>query len=124
VILDAGFLISVDRDDLAARVMLEALHRRTVLLHTTEPVVAQVWRSGARQARLARFLQSLDIHPFDDGRAVGSLLSRSRTDDVVDAHLVVLAVRLGTHVLTGDPSDLNRLAESLESNRPIIESWP
>jgi predicted nucleic acid-binding protein len=124
VILDAGFLISVDRNEPAARVLLEALHRRRVRLHTTEPVVAQIWRDGARQARLARFLQSLEIHPFDNGRAVGALLARSRTDDVVDAHLVLLAVRLETRVLTGDPFDLNRLAESLESKRPIIESWP
>jgi predicted nucleic acid-binding protein len=124
VILDAGFLISVDRDERAAQVLLTALHRHNVALHTTHPVVAQVWRHGARQARLARMLQSVKIHPLDDGRAVGALLARSGTDDVVDAHLVVLAMQLGDCVLTGDPADLNVLADSLESKRPVIESWP
>lgn len=124
MILDAGFLISVDRGEEPARVLLTALQRHRIALHTTDPVVAQVWRSGARQARLAAFLGTVEIHPFDDGRAVGLLLARSGTNDVVDAHLVVLAIRLGDGILTGDPSDLNQIADSLGADRPTIDSWP
>lgn len=124
MILDSGFLISVDRGEEAARVLLTAFARRRSPLHTTEPVVAQVWRNGSRQARLAAFLRTLEVHPFDDGRAVGALLARSGTADVVDADLVVLAVRLRDAVLTGDPRDLNVLADAVQSNRPRIESWP
>ncbi len=124
MILDAGFLISVDRGEEPARVLLTALQRHRIALHTTDPVVAQVWRSSARQARLAAFLGTVEIHPFDDGRAVGLLLARSGTNDVVDAHLVVLAIRLGDGILTGDPSDLNQIADSLGADRPTIDSWP
>lgn len=122
--LDAGFLISVDRDEEPARVMITALHRKRTALHTTDPVVAQVWRNGRRQARLAAFLKSVEVHPLDDGRAVGQLLARSGTSDVVDAHLVVLAVRLRDAILTGDQGDLDLLAESLRSHRPTIHPWP
>ena len=124
MILDAGFLISVDRNEEPARVLITALQRRRIALHTTDPVVAQVWRNGQRQARLAAFLKTVEVHPLDDGRAVGLLLARAGTSDVVDAHIVVLAVRLKDSVLTGDETDLNALANALPSNRPMIHAWP
>ena len=106
MILDAGFLISVDRSEHAARVFLTAAARSETALHTTHPVVAQVWRQGSRQSRLAACLKTITIHPLDDGRAVGELLTRTRTADVVDAHLVITAARLNHDILTGDPRDL------------------
>jgi predicted nucleic acid-binding protein len=124
VILDAGFLISVDRDEESARALVTALQRRRIALHTTDPVIGQVWRNGARQARLSAFLKTVEVHPLNDGRAVGLLLARSGTADVVDAHLVVLAVRLRDSILTGDDADLNTLADSMPSNRPTIQLWP
>lgn len=124
MILDSGFLISVDRDEESARALVTALQRRRIALHTTDPVIGQVWRNGARQARLSAFLKTVEVHPLNDGRAVGLLLARSGTADVVDAHLVVLAVRLRDSILTGDDADLNTLAASLPSNRPTIQLWP
>ena len=124
MILDAGFLISVDRDERTARAFLTAAHRSGTALRTTEPVVAQVWRNGTRQERLAAFLQTITIHPLDDGRPVGQLLAQTRTSDVVDAHLIITAVRLRDGVLTGDPDDLRALAEALGPAAPTIHAWP
>lgn len=124
MILDAGFLISVDRHERAARAFLAAAARSETLLHTTEPVVAQVWRGGARQARLAAFLKTIAVHPLDDGRPVGRLLSQTGTSDVVDAHLVITAVRLGREILTGDPEDLTALSTTLGAAAPVVHSWP
>lgn len=124
MILDAGFLISVDRGDEAARFLLTALQRSRTPLHTTHTVVAQAWRNGARQARLAAFLKTVTVHSFDDGRAVGQILGHAETSDVVDAHLVVLAVRLNDAVLTGDPDDLNEIADCIGQAAPIIHPWP
>ncbi len=124
MILDAGFLISVDRNEESARALVTALQRRRIALHTTDPVIGQVWRNGSRQARLSAFLKTVQVHPLDDGRAVGLLLARSGTADVVDAHLVVLAVRLRDSILTCDEADLNTLADSVPSNRPTIQLWP
>ena len=89
--------------------------------YTIQSVAA---RNGARQARLAAFLKTVEVHPLDDGKAVGLLLALAATRDVVDAHLVILAVRLRVSILTGDDADLNLLADSLPKNRPTIQLWP
>jgi len=124
VILDAGFLISIDRSEKSAHVFVAAANRAGTALHTTHPIVAQVWRSGARQARLAALLNVISIHPFDDGRAVGRLVAETKTADVVDAHLVICAVRLDNDILTGDPDDIATLATTLGPAAPTIHAWP
>ena len=124
MILDAGFLISIDRSDQTAHAFLTAASRSETALHTTHPVVGQVWRNGPRQARLAAFLKTITIHPLDDGRPVGQLLAQTQTTDVVDAHLVITAVRLGDDILTGDPDDLTTLSAALGPASPTIHTWP
>jgi predicted nucleic acid-binding protein len=124
VILDAGFLISVDRSERTAQAFLTAATRSETVLHTTHPVVAQVWRSGSRQARLSAFLKTITIHSLDDGRPVGQLLAETNTADVVDAHLVITAARLGDDILTGDPDDLVALSSVLGPASPTVHAWP
>ena len=124
MILDAGFLISVDRSERTARTVLTAATRSGIALHATHPVVAQVWRTGARQARLSAFLKTITIHPLDDGRPVGQLLAQTESSDVVDAHVVITAVRLGHDILTGDPDDLTTLTTVLGPAAPEIHAWP
>ncbi|MGF1598917.1 MAG: hypothetical protein ACFCVK_18655 [Acidimicrobiales bacterium] len=123
MILDAGFLISVDRSEKSAHTFLAAASRSGTALHTTHPVVAQVWRAP-QQARLAAFVKTILVHPFDDGRPVGRLLSQAGTSDVVDAHIVICAIRLGHDILTGDPDDLTRLTAPLGPAAPTIHTWP
>lgn len=122
--LDAGFLISVDRGERTAQEFLTAALIHRTPLTTTHPVVAQVWRDGARQARLARFLQSVVVVAFDDGPEVGNLLARAGTSDVVDAHLVVVAVRRAEPILTGDIHDLETLTSALSERQPNLLNWP
>lgn len=124
MILDAGVLISVDRGDESARAFLTAAARSGTRLHTTHPVVAQVWRDGSRQARLAVFLKTVKVHALDDGPAVGRLLALAHSSDVVDGHLVQLALRLREDILTGDPDDLAKLVAVLGTAGPSIHSWP
>lgn len=124
MILDAGFLISVDRSERSAHSFLAAASRSGTELHTTHAVVAQVWRAGSRQARLSAFLKTITIHPLDDGRPVGQLLAQTNASDVVDAHLVICAVRLGHDILTGDPGDLAILTAVLGPAAPTVYSWP
>ncbi len=124
MILDAGFLISIDRSEGTAHTFLAAVTRSETVLHTTHPVVAQAWRNGSRQARLSAFLKTITIHPFDDGRPVGLLLAQTKTSDVVDAHLVITAVRLGHDILTGDPDDLATLTAVFGPAAPTVHAWP
>lgn len=84
-------------------------------LHTTHPVLAQVWRQPGRQANLARALRNFEIHALDDAIPVGLMLAESETSDVVDAHLAVVASMLGTFILTGDPEDMTNLGARFEA---------
>src|SRR5262245_27064161 len=78
--------------DTVALIKRELQARRVPWTHGA--VVGQVWRGGSgRQAQLTRFLPALDVAALDAslGRRAGVLLGRSRTSDVVDAALVLLA---------------------------------
>ena len=108
LVLDAGALIAVDRQDRLIGAILRLAHQEQLSVRTSAVVVAQVWRGGGRQANLARVLAGIDAVGLDDsaGRSVGALLQQSRTDDVVHGHLA-LVVQPGDVVLTCDADDIN-----------------
>ena len=64
---------------------------------------------------MARVLRHFEIHPLDESISVGRRLATSGTSDVVDAHLAVVAERLGTFILTTDPGDMSRLNARFET---------
>jgi hypothetical protein len=66
---------------------------------------------GGKQARLASFLRAVDVRPVDEqmARDAGVLLAKARTDDPIDA-TVVLVARSGDRIITSDPDDTGRLA--------------
>jgi hypothetical protein len=115
LILDAGPLI-VDGERLNSRLwaIIKRAAERGEELHTTHPVLAQVWREPARQANLARAILYFDVHPLDESVVVGRRLAASATSDVVDAHLAVVAEGLGTFILTGHPVDMTKLEARFE----------
>lgn len=80
--------------------------------------LAQAIRNPARQTRLSRLIRqaSTDLIPLNgpDATAVGLLLARSSTADIVDAHVVICAQRAGQAVVTSDASDLRRIAPGLQ----------
>jgi len=49
-----------------------------------------------------------------DATAVGLLLARTATADVVDAHVLICAQRAGQAVVTSDPADLSQIAPELQ----------
>jgi hypothetical protein len=110
LVLDAGGLIAVDRQDRVVGAMLRVAQQQTIAVRTSASVIAQVWRNGSLQANLARVLAGVDTAALDGptGRLVGELLGRSRTSDVVDGHLGLI-VRSGDTVLTSDPKDIKMI---------------
>ena len=110
VVLDAGAFIAWERGALAVRVHLEAARRLGLPVVTTSPVVTQVWRDGPRQVLLSTLLRSVDVRApaLSDAQAAGTLCRNSRTNDAVDA-LVVVAAPSGSAVLTSDPDDIAAL---------------
>jgi len=114
LVLDAGALIAVERADrdVAALIKQELLAGRTPITHGG--IVGQVWRGGiGRQANLVRLMPALEVMAIDEnlGRQAGVLLSATRTTDVIDAVLVLLAED-GDFVLTSDPDDIEPLAKA------------
>lgn len=83
-----------------------------VALTTSSAVVAQVWRGGARQARLARTLigDLVTEEPLDRSasRRIGLLAAATGATDVVDGHVALIALERDAVVLTSDPEDLAR----------------
>lgn len=113
LVLDAGALVAVDRDDREMIAALRSAREHGLDLVTTAIVVGQVWRSPVgRQARLARFLRAVDVRTVDLalGQEAGVLLGKSGTRDPIDA-TVVLVSRDGDRILTSDPGDIAALAQ-------------
>lgn len=114
---DAGGLIALDRDDRRVLALLARASERGMRITVPATALAQAIRSPARQARLCRLIRQpdTDLVPLDgpDATAVGLLLARSGTADVIDAHVVTCAQRAGQAVVTSDPADLRRLAPGL-----------
>jgi len=110
LVLDAGALIGIDRDSRRTAGLIELGRRSGANLVTSAPVVAQAWRGGGRQARLARLLAMIEVRAahLPDAQAAGELLASSGSADVVDALLAMVAVP-GDQVLTSDPDDLRML---------------
>lgn len=79
--------------------------------------LAQAMRNPVRQARLSRLIRqsNTDLIALNgpDATAVGLLLARTGTSDIVDAHVVVCAQRAGQAVVTSDAGDLRRIAPDL-----------
>lgn len=121
LVVDAGALLAVDRDDRAMIARLRVAHQNGLELRSNAMVVAQVWRDRrGRQANLARVLRAVDVRAVShsNGREAGVLLVESGTADPIDATVVLLAAP-GDRILTSDPKDLTRLAAAAR-NRAVI----
>jgi hypothetical protein len=111
--LDAGALIAFERADRRITLLLGVALRDQVEIVVPAGVVAQVWRDGRRQARLARLLgaEEVEVEILDDrrARAAGQLCGVRRTTDLVDASVVLCARTRGHRIVTSDPDDLAHL---------------
>jgi hypothetical protein len=113
VVYDAGALVAAERNDRRLwaehRVRLEA----GVVPIVPAPVVARVSRSS-RQVQLRRLLRGCQVLALDEptAHAVGQLLGRSRTADIVDATVEIVAIAEQAEIVSGDRPDLSRLANA------------
>ena len=122
LVLDAGALVAVERADrdVISLIKRERLRGRAPLTHGG--VIGQVWRGGSgRQANLARLLDGLDVVALDDelGRRAGMLLSRTKTSDVIDAALALLATD-GDELLTSDAKDFRLLLRATGAHVDVV----
>lgn len=118
VVLDSGALIAFERNDRRVRRLIELAVEHDRMLHVPTGVVAQVWRNGARQARLVRLIssgalqiQSLDL---DEAKAIGVMCGSAGVGDVIDASVALVARRHRALVITSDPDDIARFSTDVE----------
>lgn len=118
LVLDAGSLIALDKGDREARAIIRRAVDRGAALVIPAAVLAQVWRDGRRQARLARLIASetteIDVLDGDTAKAVGTVCGRSGTSDVVDGSVVIAGRLHRAGVVTSDAADLLRIDPSLD----------
>lgn len=117
-VLDTGALVGFQRNDRrVVAIVARALDNRDPLV-VPAGVVAQAWRDGRVQVRLARLLGSplCEIVPLDDGaaRAVGQVCGVSGTNNIVDAAVALTGRRRGLRVITSDPADIRRVDKRLD----------
>jgi len=123
LVLDAGALVALERldRDVIALIKRERLAQRAPVTHGG--IVGQVWRGGSgRQANLARVLPGIEVVALDEqlGRKAGVLLAQTKTSDVVDAAVALLA-KDGDEILTSDVRDLRPLVKATGAHVDLIQ---
>ncbi|HXW81197.1 MAG TPA: PIN domain-containing protein [Acidimicrobiales bacterium] len=117
-VLDTGALVGFERNERRVVAIVARALEHGDTLYVPAGVVAQAWRDGLRQARLARLLGSslCEVVVLDDfrARAAGQLCGATRTADIVDSSVVVAARERGARIVTSDPDDLRRLDRNVD----------
>ena len=117
IVFDAGGLIALERNDRRIFSILNTALEDGDRIIVPATALAQVIRNPAKQVRLWRMIQfdRTEVVPLDGrhAQAVGALLAKTGTSDIVDAHVVICAQTAGYAVITSDPLDLNRLDAGL-----------
>lgn len=117
--LDAGALAALERRSSQRRLaaLFEALGEHGPLILSAGGL-AQVWRGSPRQAPLALLLRRRATTVVEIttpvAKAIGVFLGRQPNgDDIVDAHVVMLARQYTLPVITSDAGDLLTLDPEL-----------
>lgn len=117
ITFDTGGLIALDRNDRRVLALVARATERGIRITIPATALAQALRNPTRQARLSRLIRQAgtDLVPLDgpDATAVGLLLARTGTADIVDAHVAVCARRAAQAVVTSDAGDLRRIASEI-----------
>jgi predicted nucleic acid-binding protein len=115
--LDTGALLALERGEPKIRALLRRAADLGLPVDVPAGVVAQAWRGGPRQARVARLLgdPAVQVPPLDEvtARAVGLLAGKSGHVGIVDVHVALHARRRGHTVVTSDPDDLRAVDPSV-----------
>ena len=117
ITFDTGALLAIERRSHRMQALLDEIDRNDVGIAVPAGVVAQAWRGGPRQARIAVLLadKRTSVVPLDDAlaRAVGLACGRSGHADVVDVSVALCAKSRDGRVVTADPDDLRAVDPSL-----------
>ena len=121
VVYDAGVLIAADRSERSTWADHRARLEAGIIPLVAAPVVAQASRSP-KQSQMRRLLRGCEVVAFDDPAAhfAGALLGKTRSKDVVDASVAVLAIQHGADIVSDDAADIRRLLSAARSRASVI----
>jgi predicted nucleic acid-binding protein len=115
--LDTGALIALESGSRRMAVLVEEALADGAELAIPAGVLAQAWRGGAGQARIARLLRAsiTSIVALDRRLAlrVGARCAATGITDVIDVSVALCARDRGHPVITSDPSDIRAAEPSL-----------
>lgn len=113
VVYDAGVLVAADKNDRRQWAEHKARLEFGTVPSVPAPVIAQVSRSP-QQVQLRRFLTGCAVVPLgeSDAHEAGRLLGKTRTNDIVDAIVVTIAIHHKATILTSDLEDIKRLTRA------------
>ena len=118
VTFDTGALLAFESGRRRLAVLVEEASASGAPIAIPAGVLAQAWRGGPRQARLARLLRAsnTEVVVLNQRAAlkVGVRCAASGASDVVDVSVVVCARERGQPVVTSDPGDLHAIDPSLK----------
>jgi hypothetical protein len=121
--LDTGALMALESGSTRMAVLVEEALTGRAELAVPAGVLAQAWRGGGRQARIARLLRASNtsLVPLDAKMAlrVGARCATTRTADIVDVSVAICASDRGHRVITSDPGDIAAIDPALMLVRPI-----
>lgn len=114
IVYDTGALLAAERRNPDFIALHDELTSARIRPLVPVVVLSQAWRGGP-QHQISRVLKGCDILPDDErtGRAAGVACAAAGTADVVDAIVIVTAVRHQAAVVTSDPGDLSQIASSI-----------
>jgi len=124
LILDSGAFIVAERSRARVAALLRAALDEGSTILTTASVIAEIWRAPPLHATAAliKLLDSVD--PMNESRAkeIGTLLGRSKSVQIVDAHVATLAIRTQPSlIVTSDPTDYETLLASMAVHFDHVE---
>jgi predicted nucleic acid-binding protein len=123
--LDTGALIALESGSTRMAVLVEEALTGRAVLAVPAGVLAQAWRGGGRQARIARIARLLrasntSVVPLGVKMAlrVGARCAATGTADIVDVSVAICASERGHPVITSDPNDIAAIDPTLMLVRP------
>ncbi|GAA2363768.1 PIN domain-containing protein [Nonomuraea africana] len=134
-VLDSGALIQLERGNGKMIELLAQVIEGTIVVTIPRTVLAEVWRGGPRQARLAALLKLADAEPAN--RVVIDELTRQRAkeigkkigscghDDIVDVNVALCgrnpsSGQVDRTIVTADKADLIRVDPELRHAISVI----
>jgi hypothetical protein len=120
--LDTGALIAIEAGSQRMALLVEQAIATGAELAIPAGVVAQAWRGGARQVRIAKLLQLqvTSVVALDTKSAlrIGARCATTGSADVVDVSVAICASDRKQPVVTSDPDDIAAIGPSLKLIRP------